>query len=264
MPKVIDRLWTWGHEAGSHNNAYGLKGTSRMTPAEGAFYLGVPNLLMVRYNRKPAPPFDQHALALSPLRRVVWSIVGAGGLTEAREIDAVLGLAERFPNICGVIMDDFFKERPLEDGRIAVYTAEELKSMRERLFVKGRRLDLWVTLYTHNLDLPGLRECLDQCDVITYWTWHASDLPRLEENFEKLEDLTPFSRKALGCYMWDYGDGRPMPISSMRHQCELGLRWLREERIEAMIFLASCICDLGIDAVEWTRRWILRVGEEEL
>ncbi|MEM3693084.1 MAG: hypothetical protein QXI39_03580 [Candidatus Bathyarchaeia archaeon] len=264
MRKVIDHLWIWGHEAGSHNSAYGLKGLSRMTPAEGASYLGVPNLLMVRYGGRPAPPFDQYALALSPLRRVVWSIVGAGGRTEPQELEMVLALAGRFPNISGVIMDDFFKERPDDEGRIAVHTVEELEAIRKRLFVDGRRLDLWVTLYTHNLNLPGLKEYLDRCDVITYWTWHASDLSRLEENFERLEDLTPFSRKALGCYMWDYGDGRPMPVAFMRHQCQLGLRWLREDRIEAMIFLASCICDLGIEAVEWTRRWIQKVGEEEV
>ena len=46
--------------------------------------------------------------------------------------------------------------------------------------------------------------------------------------------------------------------------CELGLRWLREGRIEGMIFLASCICDLGIETVEWTRAWIAEVGEQKL
>jgi len=49
MSNVREKLWIWGHEAGSHDGQglNGLKGSSRMTPAEGAFYLGVPNLLMV-------------------------------------------------------------------------------------------------------------------------------------------------------------------------------------------------------------------------
>jgi len=42
----------------------------------------------------------------------------------------------------------------------------------------------------------------------------------------------------------------------MKHQCEIGLRWLEEGRIEGMVFLASCSCDLNIEAVEWTRGWI--------
>ena len=61
--------------------------------------------------------------------------------------------------------------------------------------------------------------------------------------------------------MYDYGEKKPMPISLMEQQCQLGLQWLQEERIEGMIFLASCICDLGLEAVEWTREWIQDVGE---
>jgi hypothetical protein len=56
--------------------------------------------------------------------------------------------------------------------------------------------------------------------------------------------------------MWDYGNKKPMPLDLMKHQCEIGLRWLEEGRIEGMVFLASCICDLDLEAVEWTRGWI--------
>ena len=80
----------------------------------------------------------------------------------------------------------------------------------------------------------------------------------------KAEELAPKAGKVLGCYMWDYGEHHPMPVDRMAMQCELGLRWLREGRIEGMIFLASCICDLNIEAVEWTRNWIAKVGEEEV
>lgn len=262
--KVRERLWIWGHEAGSHNNQYGLKGLSRMTPAEAAFYLAVPNMIMVRYEGKPAPPFDQHALALMPLRRVIWSIVGAGGQTEADELDRVVALAGRFPNIRGVQMDDFFRASPNETGRVAVHTASELEALKRRLMVDGRKLELWVTLYTHNLSLPGVEEHLKECDVVTYWTWYARELRNLEENFGRLESIVPSSRKVLGCYMWDYGDQRQMPMALMRHQCRLALGWLREGRIEGIVFLASCICDLGLDGVEWTRNWIRRVGDERV
>ena len=56
--------------------------------------------------------------------------------------------------------------------------------------------------------------------------------------------------------MWDYGAKQPMSLRAMEQQCSLGLRWLQEGRIEGMIFLAACICDLNLEAVEWTRRWI--------
>ena len=34
--------------------------------------------------------------------------------------------------------------------------------------------------------------------------------------------------------------------------------------IQGMIFLASCICDLAIETVEWTARWIAAKGDERL
>jgi hypothetical protein len=62
---VKDWLWLWGHDAGSHNESWRLPKPSRITPVEAALYLGVPNVIMVRYlGRPPCPststpcPFD--------------------------------------------------------------------------------------------------------------------------------------------------------------------------------------------------------------
>lgn len=263
MPKVKDRFWIWGHEAGSHNNQYGIKGLSRMTPVEAAFYLGVPNIIMVRYADKPAPPYNQYAIALSPLKRVVWSIVGDEGCSDKEnEIVLVQEVASRFPNICGVMMDDFFQRFTTKDGqKKAAFTPEQLADIQSQLTVSSRKLDLWVVLYDRQLDLP-VGEYLKQCDVVTFWTWQAKEIENLEQNFERAEKLSPSCRKVLGCYMYDYGEGKPMPVSLMEKQCQLGLQWLRQGRIEGMIFLCSCICDLGLEAVEWTREWIQEVGEK--
>src|SRR5262245_35477496 len=95
MPTLRDHLWLWAHEAGSHDTGYDTPAPSRMTPAEAAFYLDIPNLIMVRYLGNPAPPFDRYAVSFRPLRRVVWSIVGAAGKTEADERAHVLDLAGR-------------------------------------------------------------------------------------------------------------------------------------------------------------------------
>ena len=63
--------------------------------------------------------------------------------------------------------------------------------------------------------------------------------------------------------MWDYGDKKPLSVAAMEDQCELGLEWLKQGRIDGMIFLASCICDLDLETVEWTRKWIQKVGDQE-
>jgi hypothetical protein len=100
--------------------------------------------------------------------------------------------------------------------------------------------------------------------VVTFWTWRAKDIDSLEQNMERFERLVPSARKLLGCYMWDYGTQKPVPLPLMEKQCRLGLEWLNAGRIDGMIFLASCICDLGLEAVEWTKNWIREQGGRTL
>jgi hypothetical protein len=268
-PTVKDRFWIWGHVEGSHNNQYGLQGLSRMTPAEGAFYLDVPNIIMVAYpsakepcKMLPTPPYDPYLISFRPLKRVVCSIVGAGGATSKGGLEMTRQLAQKYPNIVGVQMDDFFRAT-LDGGRIGALTPKELDYVQGQLKAAGQKLDLWVTVYRHDFR-HDLSDYLSKVDVVTFWTWEAKDLERLEEGFEKAEQAAPKARKVLGCYMWDYGEQKPIPVSLMQKQCQLGLEWLRKGRIEGMIFLASCICDLNLEAVEWTRNWIQEKGDQKL
>lgn len=265
MDTVRDRLWIWCHQEGSNNGQYGLPGESRMTPAEAAFYMGVPNLLMVVYQGQPEPPFDKLAISFRPLKRVVWSIVGDSSSKrndKATDLAEVVSLAGKFPNISGAIMDDFFHPKDAS-GSISRYSAEDIASFRNRLHSAAHKVDLWVVLYSHDLDLPAQKH-LANCDVVTFWTWNAKDLRELPANFERMERVAGDRRKVLGCYMWDFGTGKPMPLELMKLQCENGLKWLKEGRIDGMIFLSSVICDLDLEAVEWTRKWIAEVGDQQL
>ena len=255
---VHDKLWMWAHEAGSHNQDWNTPAPSRMTPVEGAYYMDLRNLIMVRYNGKPEPPYDQYVRAFKPLSRFVWAIVNASGETSDADLLAAQHMAAKNPNMTGVMMDDFFTK---DADNVGVYTAERLAQIRTGLSLEGRQaLDLWVVLYQYQLDLP-VQAHLSHCDVVTYWTWQAERLVDMEQDFARLEAMAPDSRKVLGCYLWDYGNKKPMPLDLMKHQCAMGLKWLEEGRIEGMIFLASCICDLGLDTVEWTRQWIAEVSD---
>ena len=253
-----DLFWIWTHAEGAYKKEYGLPRPSRMTPVEGATYLDVPNLLFIRYSGNPPLPFDQYAISFRPMRRVIWSLVGASGQSSDAEREHVLDLAKRFPNIVGFIMDDYF--RPDGNGSL---TVEQLKELRKHLVIGGKQHDLFVVLYQHQLALP-VQAHLDFCDKITFWTWEAQHLKNLESSFDQLEKLAAKHGKFLGCYLWDFGTGKPMPLEFMKKQCQLGQRWLEQGRIEGMIFLASNICDLELETVEWTRRWIAEVGSQRL
>jgi hypothetical protein len=256
MDTVRDKLWIWAHPAGSYDGEWGLAENSRIGMAAAADYMGISNLIMVSYNGRPEPPYAEAAQEFAPLQRVVWSVVGAGGATRGfeAELQSVQDLAGEFPNFRGAMMDDFF--RGPSDPEPAVYTPEQIAALRERLHATpARPLDLWVVLYDHNLDLP-LGPHLAEVDTVAYWTWTGEGLAQQEANFARAEALAPAARKVLGCYLYDFGNNRPLPVELMQQQCERGLRWLEEGRIAGMIFLATCICDLGLEAVEWTRRWI--------
>ncbi len=117
MLKVKDKFWLWTHEAGICNDGiFGrLIKDSRITPVEAALYMGFQNILFVKSRNKPQPSmYEKYAISFTPFKKVVWSIVGDGSCNDdinSKDSDVVLipRLAIQFPNICGVIMDDFFR-----------------------------------------------------------------------------------------------------------------------------------------------------------
>lgn len=262
MPCIRDRFWIWGHEAGSHDRDWGIPASSTIEPVPAARIMGIPNVIMVRYGGEELPIDDAALAPFAQLDRLVWSVVGGGGTHRPGDVDRVLDLRRRLPNLAGVMMDDFFVEP--RDGRVAVLGLDGLRNLRRAISRTGPPLDLWVVLYDHQLSYP-IGDHLALCDKVTFWTSDGRNLGDLERSFAAFERVAPAGcGRILGCYMWDYGGKRPMPLSLMERQCGLGLQWLREGRIEGMIFLASCICDLGLEAVEWTRSWIAAVGDLRL
>jgi hypothetical protein len=142
---------------------------------------------------------------------------------------------------------------------------EDLRDARRRMDDLGhRRLDLAAVVYAHQLD-PAIAPFFAPIDTLLFWTWTPGEITALEKNFIRLKQLLPGKKILLGCYMWNFSvPPGPMPIPLMKHQCELGLRWLKAGEIEGMIFLATNICDLGLETVEWTRQWIAEHGNELL
>ena len=72
------------------------------------------------------------------------------------ELPYVLSLAKEFPNLRGIYLDDFIiDQKKRADGRFVGRPAlhpSELKTARQRLKSLGRPMDIWVTLYTHEVN----------------------------------------------------------------------------------------------------------------
>jgi len=265
---VRDRLWVWGHLEGSYDNQYGLPMNSRITPLQGAEFLGIPNIIMVRYGNKPVPPYDEYAAQYRNVKKLMWSFVGdASSTTSPEEQEHVLELSQKMPNMTGLFMDDFFHGNaiapPGKSEAAASISVARLKEIRERIAQLDRKPDIGVVLYSHQLN-PAIRRHLDLCDLVSFWSWTANDLANLHENFAKYQEIVPGKRTLLGIYMWDFGQSKPLSMDLMRMQCETALKWLKEGKIEGMIFLATTICDMKIEAVEYARQWIAEHGDETL
>ena len=266
---VRDCLWLFGVPA-NVNYPY-LHHRSLMSPAEGAFYLSIPNIIMVQVQDKDAgvmykgfePPYDQYALALRPFKRVAWSIVEGGGIPAPdtpEQRTQIIEMAMSTPNIVGLYMDDFCHANRNPPATLPM---AELRSIRQRVKHPSKSLDIFVTLYTNQLDLP-LGKYLQLIDVVALWNHTSVDIVNLEANLAKVKRMAPASRVLLGCYFYEFGARRQVSVADMKVQCETGLHWLQEKRIEGMIYLGNSVEDQGFECVEWTREWIHKVGDMTL
>lgn len=262
-----DRLWMWGHDAGSLTNTYGFGSRGgTILPGEAIRYMGIPNVCMVRFTGTPLPPFDDYVKQFAHARRLTWSFVdGDRRHTTEQKRQHALDLAAKLPNFSGLDMDDFFLEGEVAESKGTEANAhlrvEQVRQIRNELTVKGRKLDLSVVLYSNQLR-PSIRGHLDLVDAVYFWTWRARDLENLEGNFAAYRKLAPARRTLLGIYMWDFGDKKPIPIPLMEHQCRLGLQWLQRGEIEGLIFHCTPLCDMKLEAVEWSKDWIAHHANE--
>ena len=257
-----DCIWIWGHTAGSHDKGWGFEPLhSRMTPCESAYYLGARNCIMVCYENKPVPPFDQEAMALDSLNETIWSVVGASECDNNAEslghLEEILRIAQKHPNLKGAIFDDFFFESRMKD-----YTVEKIAEVQRRLHeAPSGKLDLWVVVYDYMLDSVK-EDYLAYFDGVTYWTWFGQDLDKFEENYARMREKCAGKRLLLGCYLYDYGNHRQLTKEQMAFQLERYAKAIRSGEAEGIILLSNTVADLGFEAVEYTRQWIAEHGGE--
>ncbi|OGV70493.1 MAG: hypothetical protein A2283_09645 [Lentisphaerae bacterium RIFOXYA12_FULL_48_11] len=268
--KARDKFWIFGVRAGQDDTLIGRcakphpRFGSKVTPAEAALYLNVPNMIMVNCDGVPAPFSQQaedYAFTFTSMKKVLWSSTGSGGYRAGNEEEFIVKLAEKHPNICGAFMDDFFgKFHNLKESERTEKTRELLKTIRAGLDKSKHPLELYVVWYTHETGAvdPSLFQYIDG---ITLWTWDSKELPQLEERFIKIEKNFPGKKKLLGIYLYDFKNYYPVPKDMMELQCELGLKLMKEGRLDGLIFEANSVMGVGFPNDNWTRQWIQRVGE---
>jgi len=277
-----DRIWLWCHVEGAHNigqrhhHNYGF-GDYKFTvsPLEAASLLGIDNVFMVKYNIGPNPgpkPMDfpnyYESRHFNSFKKVVWSVVGEGGRSSLKERKNALKLMQLNTNVTGFVMDDFFskRHRPLTPRQLC-----ELREEVSRTLPHLSDTKLWVVLYNTEVTnanfaarfVPWLKEV----DGITLWFKNQASLT--PDNMDKVlstleQHLSGFTNRPkvmLGCYAWRYLEKMHGNLTSfyMDNQLEFARQTLATNRIQGIVFLASCIADPegpagpGINAI---KNWI--------
>ncbi len=270
--KLRDKLWLWGQNPGSHHASghYRLPGVNKMDSAAGCDFFGIRKCYRVCMKAGPFPPFDAESEKLRHLPEVVWSAVGAGSVERCNEglgdLPEVLRQAELFPNVSGAILDDFFAsvEGFETCGNVARHSTENVKIMREKLHnFPSRRLNFHLVVYTYQLGLP-IFEYLELFDVFTLWTWKACDLPAFPENLKKFKAMIPAAPVMAGCYLWNYGESKPLDSGLMKTQLDYYLEGLKNKDLDGVIVCSNCCADVGLETVGMMKEWIETYGDLEI
>ena len=260
--RIRDLMWVWGNPSLATPGPHTVATYAQASPAERAELLDVPHVIMAG---RGLPKNDADAEALmqgvNHIPRIIWEIEadpeeGGPPFVYTETIARIHWLAQRYSGIEGVLLDDM--------SSLGLDKGFEPKHIRDIVHLLGDRhgpIRTWGVLYTMNYDRENIDAYIHELDGISLWTWHAKDIPDMERNVAVCEERYPGKPILLGLYMYDYGEGRRMPLDLMEQQCQTALKLAHEGRIEGIVFLS--ITNDG-DAVGWTADWIRRVNGQEV
>lgn len=283
MSKIVDKLWNWGHLAGSHNSMINLD--CKMSPEAFAEEYGIKNTFMVSYGGNIQPPFAPYADKLTSLNEVVWSVLGDGSSpipeAELGNTNDVIEVAKTFKNITGGVVDDFFSPVRLER-----FGPDILMKIKKALNDRG--LKFWCVLYAHQLDEKAnlddvekyqplidkyddvncfddvINKYLDCFDGITFWIWKCEDIANINEYYEEVKKRAKGKELMLGVYLWDYSVCKLMDSELFEKQLEFCFDKIEKKEISGMIVCSNTIGDADLETNKILKRHIELYGNKEI
>jgi len=248
----------WGHGPGT-TSIYNTLPAGNIDMADAIESMGIPNVCVIRWMGKPEPPFDEYVKQFHGTKRVAWSIIDGALQSYEEKKRLIFELCDKMPNLISLYLDDFFiGDGNPQDGQEtpnANLSLKQIEELRKEMEGLKKKTDLSVVLYSHQLH-PAIKHHIDYCDVVSFWTWRATDLVTLKDNFEKYREIIPDKPTLLGIYMWDFGNRRLITMEMMKLQLDFALEKFKQGQIEGMIFHCTPLVDLGLEAVEYSRKWI--------
>lgn len=260
--KIRDMIWVWGNPEMAEEGVHTMATFAQAGPAERAKLLNVPNIIMAGYGLpRDVEKAREWTEQVAHAPRLVWEIMADGEdggppFVYDETIGRLRGLLDKHPQIEGVLLDDM-SSVGIDKG----FKPEHIRNVRKQLSGKYERLQVWGVVYTMNLDRENINDYIAELDVINLWTWHARDVVDFRANVGRCKGLFPDKPIVLGLYLYDYGEGRRIPLDLLEQQCSTALKLAHAGEIEGIVFLTI---KNDPEAVAWAADWIERVGEERL
>lgn len=259
--RIRDTFWQWGHPEGCFNTEYGNNQVSRMTPMEGCLYLGIQKTFMIPMEHKVN--YRQYNQSFETLNEVMWEFqvdYENGILPE--QADWLIEEAKLFPNIHGMVLDDFVRDMKYKNIPV-----ESMWALREHLHKHG--LQMWMVLYTHEFGKDPAQDAefqayIEPFDGITLWNWKEKNYLQIPEKFEIFKQMAKNKRCMMGCYLYNFGENKEATGDAVTWQLELYKKMLFAGEIEGVVLHTNSMADLGFEAYDACRSWMAAHGDEEI
>lgn len=108
---------------------------------------------MIRWRSMPEPPFDEYVKKFAKTKRLAWSIIDGARQSYKEKKRMAFELTDKLPNLVSVYLDDFFNGDavPKKEEAPANLTVAGIRTLKEELDARKRRLDLSLVLYSNQL-----------------------------------------------------------------------------------------------------------------
>lgn len=171
--------------------------------------------------------------------------------TVLAEAENLARLAPQFPNLTGAFIDDTSGEMAHDN-----YTPQTPRRIAQA--VKAGGLDLWIVVYTHQLEPDMWAPWVEHTDVINLWVWKSEDLPGIDDYIARCRELFPQQRLVMGVYLRDYTLRAGVPMEMLRLEMEAIARHLEAGTLDGYSILATCLIDQHPEQAEYVRDFIAR------
>ena len=258
---IRDRLWLWGMKVNilqeSSEKHADLFGESKMTVEDAIHKTGVRNVLMAGNL-----PLDRSALdAMPSAQRIIckWSMHTDDRLDPEGANEKLLmakKLAAQDTRIEAYLIDDFSSV-----GMDLGAGAEHFRQLQIANWVHGPQLPLGGTLYTMNLDRPGLAATLPYLSFINFSHWQFTDVDAYPQALDRLDQFTGSKPVLFSEYFFDFDKDQHITRETMQRHLDLAEALLREQRVVGINICGTCMMDLDWPAVHCFHDWLDRVGD---